>query len=106
MAGAVGPALVAAFSEAGGLGMLPIWEKTPVAAVDDMRALKKMTQRPFGVNLNNNYPQDEHLAAALDEKIRIVSFFGGSTQNGSCVQRTPARWSFRLWGLHLKQAAL
>jgi len=77
MAGAVGPALVAAFSEAGGLGMLPIWEKTPVAAVDDMRALKKMTQRPFGVNLNNNYPQDEHLAAALDEKIRIVSFFWG-----------------------------
>lgn len=77
MAGPVGPTMVAAVSNAGGLGMLPIWEKTPVAAVEDMRAVKSMTPRPFGVNLNNNYPQDEQLAAALDEGNSIISFFWG-----------------------------
>lgn len=77
MAGPVGPALVAAVSKAGGLGMLPIWEKRPVTALEDIRAVMALTSKPFGVNLNNNYPQDDHLAAALDQGIAIISFFWG-----------------------------
>jgi NAD(P)H-dependent flavin oxidoreductase YrpB (nitropropane dioxygenase family) len=75
MGGAVGPALAAAVSNAGGLGMLAPWR----AAVDlvrrQIRETRALTSRPFGVNLNLEFPQEERLAACLDEGVPVISFF-------------------------------
>jgi NAD(P)H-dependent flavin oxidoreductase YrpB (nitropropane dioxygenase family) len=75
MGGAVGPALAAAVSNAGGLGMLVLWrakEQEMRRQIGEMRAL---TARPFGVNLNLDFPQEERLAICLEERVPIISFF-------------------------------
>jgi hypothetical protein len=45
------PALAAAVCEAGGLGFLAAGYKTAVALADDINALRRLTRRPFGVNV-------------------------------------------------------
>jgi nitronate monooxygenase len=74
---ATSPALAAAVSNAGGLGMLAITWRSP----DEIRALirqtRTLTQRPFGVNLVLEWPMHERLAVCLDEGVSIVSFFWG-----------------------------
>ena len=77
MGGAITPELCAAVSNAGGLGQLQMWRAEPAMIAGQLSALKALTARPFGVNLNNNYPQDEHLAAVIDAGAEIVSFFWG-----------------------------
>jgi nitronate monooxygenase len=49
--GASTPALAAAVCNAGGLGFLAAGYKTPEAMYDETRALRRLTGRPFGVNL-------------------------------------------------------
>jgi nitronate monooxygenase len=71
------PALAAAVSNAGALGMLSItWREQ-----DRLRALLRetrgLTSRPFGVNLVLAWDPQERLAIALEEGVRIVSFFWG-----------------------------
>ena len=51
MAGAATPELVAAVSNAGGLGMLPGAYLTPERISADITAVRRLTERPFGVNL-------------------------------------------------------
>jgi nitronate monooxygenase len=51
MAGATTPELVAAVSNAGGLGMLPGAYQTPEQIADSIAATRRLTSRPFGVNL-------------------------------------------------------
>src|SRR5258708_2839636 len=77
MGGASCPALAAAVSNAGGLGMLALsWGPTEDVRAA-IRATRALTDRPFGVNLILEWPQDERLAACLDEGVRIVSLFWG-----------------------------
>lgn len=71
------PALAAAVSNAGGLGMLAISWASPAAIRDAIRETKTLTSRPFGVNLVLELPQEERLAVALAEGVRLVSFFWG-----------------------------
>jgi nitronate monooxygenase len=75
MGGAVGPALAAAVSNAGGLGMLALWS----ADLDDVRRrireTRALTSRPFGVNLNLEFPQQERLEVCLGERVPVISFF-------------------------------
>ena len=75
MAGAVGPNLVAAVSNAGGLGNLPLWSED----IDTVRALiretKGLTSAPFAVNLNMEFPQEERLDVCLEEGVPVISFF-------------------------------
>jgi NAD(P)H-dependent flavin oxidoreductase YrpB (nitropropane dioxygenase family) len=77
MGGAVGPTLAAAVSNAGGLGMLAPWR----ANIDTLRRLiretRALTSRPFGVNLVLEIPQEDRLAACLEERVPVVSFFWG-----------------------------
>jgi nitronate monooxygenase len=77
MGGASCPALAAAVSNAGGLGMLALsWSDK-----DDIRRqigeTRALTARPFGINLVLNRSQDERLAVCLDEKVPVVSLFWG-----------------------------
>jgi len=77
MAGAGGPQLAAAVSNAGALGMLALWHYGIEQVRDDIRATRSLTARPFGVNLNLNWPQDERLDACLEEGVKAVSLFWG-----------------------------
>jgi nitronate monooxygenase len=77
MGGCAVPPLAAAVSNAGGLGMLGVsWFE-----LDVMRAVigetRRLTDRPFAVNLALEWPQAERLAICLDEGVRIVSLFWG-----------------------------
>ena len=75
MGGAAGPALAAAVSNAGGLGMLPLWRADAETMRQQIRATRALTARPFAVNLTLEIPQEERLAVCLDEGISIISFF-------------------------------
>jgi NAD(P)H-dependent flavin oxidoreductase YrpB (nitropropane dioxygenase family) len=77
MGGASCPELAAAVSNAGGLGMLALSWHPPDAAREAIRRTKALTDRPFGVNLVLAFPQEERLAACLDERVQVVSFFWG-----------------------------
>lgn len=75
MGGAVGPALAAAVSNAGGLGMLVLWRADPDLMRKQIRDTRALTARPFGVNLNLEFPQEERLDVCLEEKVPVISFF-------------------------------
>jgi len=75
MAGAVGPMLAAAVSNAGGLGMLALWRASGEAMRRQIKEVRSLTSRPFGVNLNLDFPQQERLAICLEEGVPIISFF-------------------------------
>lgn len=77
MGGAVTPALAGAVSNAGGLGMLPLsW--TPAEEIASVvEEIRRLTARPFGVNLALAWDQNERLACALDAGVKVVSVFWG-----------------------------
>src|SRR5437016_6336271 len=77
MGGVVTPALAAAVSNAGGLGMLPLTWSSPDEIARSVREVREQTDRPFGINLGLAWDQRERLAAALDAGARIVSLFWG-----------------------------
>jgi NAD(P)H-dependent flavin oxidoreductase YrpB (nitropropane dioxygenase family) len=75
MGGAGGPALAAAVSNAGGLGTLALWranEQTLRQRIGETRAL---TAKPFAVNPNLEFPQQERLDICLQEGVPVISFF-------------------------------
>jgi len=75
MGGAVGPELAAAVSEAGGLGILPLWRADIETVRRVIRETKRLTKKPIGVNLNMEFPQAERLDVCIDEGVEVVSFF-------------------------------
>jgi nitronate monooxygenase len=75
MGGAVGPPLAAAVSNAGGLGMLVPWRADLDTVRQQIREIRGLTRRPFGVNLNLEFPQEERLAMCLGEGVPVISFF-------------------------------
>ena len=75
MAGVVTDALVAAVSNAGGLGLAPLWHVNADELRKSVRNIKQLTDKPFGVNLNMEFPSLEHLDACLEEGVEIISLF-------------------------------
>jgi len=75
MGGAAGPALAAAVSNAGGLGMLPLWRADAETFRRQISETRALTERPFGVNLNLDFPQEERLELCLAERVSVISFF-------------------------------
>jgi hypothetical protein len=73
MGGAVGPALAAAVSNAGGLGTLALWGADIEALRRQVRETRALTSKPFAVNLNLEFPQQERLDASLQEGVPIIS---------------------------------
>jgi nitronate monooxygenase len=71
------PALVAAVSNAGGLGLLSVTWREPDALRKLLRETRSLTSRPFGVNLVLAFDIEDRLDICLDEGVRIVSFFWG-----------------------------
>ncbi len=69
------PKLVAAVSNAGGIGMLNCVAYTPDQIKDVIRQVKSLTDKPFGVNATLVFPNArENLEVALHEKVPIINF--------------------------------
>jgi NAD(P)H-dependent flavin oxidoreductase YrpB (nitropropane dioxygenase family) len=72
--------LVAAVSNAGGLGLVPITWLGPDDIRRELRATRELTDRPFGVNLVLDVPRDHQFEAALEEGVPVVTFFWGDPE--------------------------
>ena len=75
MAGVVSDDLVAAVSNAGGLGLAALWHVSVDELRKSVRTIKQLTDKPFGVNLNMEFPSMEHLDACLEESVDVISLF-------------------------------
>ncbi len=71
------PALVAAVSNAGGLGMLSVTWRDVATIRQMIREIRQLTDRPFGINLILHWPPEERLKACLEEGVPVVSFLLG-----------------------------
>ena len=80
MGGAVGPALAAAVSNAGGLGTLALWGADIDTLRRQVRETQALTTKPFAVNLNLEFPQEERLEAAFERRCRSFRSSGVSRQ--------------------------
>lgn len=74
---ATNPALAAAVSNAGGLGMLAGTWRDPDSLRRIVRETRELTGRPFGVNLVLRWPPEERLELCLEEGVEVVSFSWG-----------------------------
>lgn len=72
-----GPELAAAVSNAGGFGILPFSGSPPMVLREWIRRLRALTDKPFGVNLLQHYPIEEHVKVCLEERVPVLSFFWG-----------------------------
>lgn len=79
MGGVARAELVAAVSNAGGLGMLGMIRQAPDLIRQQIRMTRALTARPFGVNLVPPVAPPEgfeaQLQVCLDERVRVVSLF-------------------------------
>ena len=75
--GASTPTLAAAVGNAGGLGILSVTWRSPEATREAIRETRRLSERPFGVNVVLDWDPTERLAIALEEGVRVVSFFWG-----------------------------
>ncbi len=80
--GRVGPPeLVAAVSNAGGLGLAPLWTDSPDKMRAEILRIKELTDKPFGVNLNMDFRNEEQLDVCLEQEVEVISIFWGDSAN-------------------------
>ena len=77
-----GPELAAAVSNAGGLGIMSFNGNPPPALREEIRRLRGLTDRPFGVNVllegpRLPFPTDDCVAVCIEERVPVLSFFWG-----------------------------
>lgn len=76
--------LAAAVSNAGGLGQITAMSlPDPAALKNEIRKIKTMTDKPFGVNFaigQQNRSYEEMVQVAIDEEVPVVSVTGGNPQ--------------------------
>ena len=71
--------LVAATSNAGGLGILAIGHLNPEETLAEIRKVKSLTNKPFGIGCALIMPgARENLEVALNEKVPVINFSLGS----------------------------
>lgn len=72
--GSTTPALVAAVSEAGGLGMLGAAYMTPEQIREAIKSIREMTDKPFGVNLfiPEDYDPEQPIAEGIAQAMNAV----------------------------------
>jgi len=72
-----GPELVAAVSQAGGCGVLQAQLHPPDLFREQVRKVKALTSRPFGVNFILQFPSEDSVRICLEEGVPLISFFWG-----------------------------
>lgn len=81
------PPLVAAVSNAGGLGILGAAFMKPDELHRNIKKIKDKTDKPFGVNFMADNPLiDELLDVIVDEKVKVASYGKGNPQK--VIERT------------------
>jgi enoyl-[acyl-carrier protein] reductase II len=75
LGGVAGPALAAAVSNAGGLGVLPTWGLTQEKLRANIRKMRELTSKPFGVNIMPISPNFTRTRSELvvEEGVKIVT---------------------------------
>ena len=76
------PELVAAVSEAGGIGVLGTTSMTPDVLTDNIREIRKLTKRPFGVDM------------LLPERVAKDAMSIRSQARAQIRERYPQHWAF------------
>src|SRR5829696_2915275 len=74
MGSGTSPELVAAVSEAGGLGILGATRQRPDALARDVAEIRRRTEHPFGLNLLLFLADEESFDALLGARPRVLSF--------------------------------
>jgi len=77
MGGAAGPELVAAVSNAGGFGVIPLWGRSAEQVHDGIAQVRALSSRNFAVNLNLSFSYQDQLAACIEDQVFAVSLFWG-----------------------------
>jgi NAD(P)H-dependent flavin oxidoreductase YrpB (nitropropane dioxygenase family) len=77
---ACSPSLIAGVANAGALGMLAASWLEPEQLRHKIRSIQALTSRSFGVNFVLVWPQEERVALAIEEGVRIFSFFWGDVE--------------------------
>ena len=72
-----GPELAAAVSNAGGLGIMSFSGNPAPVLREEIRRLRRLTAKPFGVNLILYFPVEEQVAVCLEERVPVLSLFWG-----------------------------
>src|SRR5262245_14043959 len=72
-----GPELVASVSNAGGIGILQAQFCPPPVFREEIRRVRALTAKPFGVNLLLHFPVEDQVAICLDERVPVLSLFWG-----------------------------
>src|SRR3984893_12690916 len=72
-----GPDLVAAVSNAGGTGSLQPQFCSPPVFRQEIRRVRALTAKPFGVNLLLHFPVEDQVAVCLEERVPVLSLFWG-----------------------------
>ena len=72
-----GPDLVAAVCNAGGIGILQAQLSPPSLLRQQIRHLRTLTAKPFGVNFVLHFPHREGIQVCIDERVPALSFFWG-----------------------------
>ncbi|MEO3840233.1 nitronate monooxygenase [Streptomyces sp. CNZ287] len=88
------PELVAAVSNAGGLGMLALTWMSEQEAVRQVQQVRELTDRPFGVNLVLDFAIDHLLAVCLEAGVQVISTFWGDP--ATVRERVHARGALHL----------
>jgi len=70
------PPLVAAVSNAGGLGILGAASMTPDDLRENIKQIKELTDKPFGVNFLPYHPQADEVQSILVEELIPVASYG------------------------------
>ena len=82
------PALAAAVSNAGGLGILSFGALPPAALRDLVRHMRTLTSRPFGVNFILHFPAEDQIALCVEERVPVLFVLLG--------EMPPLMWSRRI----------
>ena len=83
--GLAGPELAAAVSNAGGLGVLGMGGLPGEAIRQQVRTLRQLTDRPFGVNLIMPLMSPDQMDVCLEERVPLLILFWGDP--GPYVER-------------------
>src|SRR5579883_457764 len=79
--------LVAAVSEAGGLGTLGCLSRPAGEAVAEIRAIRARTGKPFSVNFVLHRLDEETFSACLAERVPVFTFFRGDPATSTAIAR-------------------
>lgn len=106
MGGVSGPRLVAEVTEAGALGILPIWSGSIKGAVEKITQTRALTDKAFAVNIRADLVQQDHIQAAVEQGVSIVHLFWGDPKASSLAIPNDAKMIATVWDEASAKSAL